>query len=236
MKKILVSIAIFVMMAVLCLISAGAEITKEPYMYYNSTPLYLSDDELYSYTITSDNTVSIQRYHGDETEVVFPDTIDGMVVTGINGHAEAAYANGICPLITTKITIPSTVTYIQVSSFQACPVLKEIVVDEDNTSYYSYDGCLYKTDTGTLIRVPCAKTAITLSPTIKNISLTTDDHGYDSFDGCSALTSVSVATSNENFTCVDGIIYSKDKTELMYVPNGANTLSMPKPSKDKAGH
>ena len=40
------------------------------------------------------------------------------------------------------------------------------------------------------------------------------------FVRCTGLTSITVAEDNENFTAEDGILYNKDKTELLICPQG----------------
>ena len=42
-----------------------------------------------------------------------------------------------------SITIPASVTFIAQDAFRNCVSLEEIIVSEDNQSYYSYDGVLY---------------------------------------------------------------------------------------------
>ena len=42
----------------------------------------------------------------------------------------------------------------------------------------------------------------------------------DVFEGCSKLESITVAAGNKNFTAVDGILYSEDKTDVLICPPG----------------
>jgi len=44
----------------------------------------------------------------------------------------------------------------------------------------------------------------------------------DAFDGCSGLTSITVATNNQNYCSENGVLYNKDKTVLIEYPDGKN--------------
>ena len=52
--------------------------------------------------------------------------------------------------------------------------------------------------------------------------------GNNAFSGCSRLTSIIVAEGNPNYSSQDGILYNKDKTEFIHIPNniqGSVTIS-----------
>ena len=42
--------------------------------------------------------------------------------------------------------------------------------------------------------------------------------GYDAFYMCSSLTSINVSENNKNYCSVDGVLFNKDKTELIQYP------------------
>ncbi|GHV79300.1 hypothetical protein AGMMS49944_10910 [Spirochaetia bacterium] len=44
--------------------------------------------------------------------------------------------------------------------------------------------------------------------------------GEDTFDGCIKLTTVSVDEANSDYSSIDGVLFSKDKTTLLYYPQG----------------
>ncbi len=46
-----------------------------------------------------------------------------------------------------------------------------------------------------------------------------DSIGIEVFSGCSRLTKFSVAEENQNFSTIDGVLFSKDKTTLIAYPN-----------------
>lgn len=71
-----------------------------------------------------------------------------------------------------KITLPSSLKYICFwSSDNSCTDLTDIIVDENNPCYSSYDGVLYNKNNTELIRCPKAKEAIHVSDRVKNIGV-----------------------------------------------------------------
>ena len=67
------------------------------------------------------------------------------------------------------------------------------------------DRAFYKCSILTTINIPASVTTIS-------------SNGV--FDKCTALTSITVAANNPSFTADDGILYNKDKTELLICPQG----------------
>ncbi|MDE6835181.1 MAG: leucine-rich repeat domain-containing protein, partial [Ruminococcus sp.] len=155
----------------------------------------------------------------NSTEIVIPDTIDGLPVTKIGSYAfsecekledvtipdsitsidEGAFKN--CSNLA-LINIPASVVYIGGGFSDGCTALTEINVDEKNTVYYSYDGALYKyeykeysyygEETGTyntLLVYPMGKQD---KYTIKN---GTEKIGAYAFEDCTGLTAVDIPDS-----------------------------------------
>lgn len=92
-----------------------------------------------------------------ETELVIPDTLDGIKVIGINSKA-------LMKKTFTKITIPATVSDIDnANPFSSLTELQEIVVDADNSTYKSVDGVMYTKDGKKIICYPCAKSGDTFT-------------------------------------------------------------------------
>lgn len=71
------------------------------------------------YTVTN-GTVTIKQYKGTATEVVVPETIDGMPVTAIGDGAFAYKAD------LQKVTLPDSITRIQIMAFMGCEALTSI--------------------------------------------------------------------------------------------------------------
>lgn len=106
----------------------------------------------YSYSVTELGTVCIEGYSGSDTEIVIPDSLDGIEVTNI---ARDAFENAAGA---TSIAFPASVSYISGDNpFAYCTELKEIIVDEDNEDYTAEDGILYSKDKTQILCYPQAK-------------------------------------------------------------------------------
>ena len=104
----------------------------------------------YTYTVEN-GTATIIKYNEQAEEIVIPDTIDGITVTGIGGSAFSQKN-------LKKITLPATITDIaEGNPFAALLFLEEIIIDEANESYVTSDGILYTKDMKTLLCYPMMK-------------------------------------------------------------------------------
>ncbi len=89
----------------------------------------------------------------------------------------------------TSVEIPSTVVYIESTSFFRGSSLKMIIVDENNKKYCSYQGVLYSKDMTTLIYCPDGYAGIfTVPSTVKTI-------GDNAFRLCRDVTEVRLPDS-----------------------------------------
>ncbi len=98
-----------------------------------------------------------------------------------------------------SIEIPNSVTTIGVEAFRQCSSLTSITIPEGVTSIgnRAFDDC------GSL-------TSISISDSVTSI-------GRMAFN-CSSLTSIDVSGNNKNYSSVDGVLFNKDKTELIQYP------------------
>lgn len=118
---------------------------------YDPTADYIVSGD-FSYTLNSNGLVCIQDCSAEGTELVIPDTIDGIAVAEL-GRTAFGTDDTKCPF--EKIAIPASVDYISSSNpFIYCKQLKEIVVDSANNEYVVSDGVLYTKDMKTLICYP----------------------------------------------------------------------------------
>ena len=120
--------------------------------------------------------------------------------------------------------------------FSGCTSLTQIAVASGNKNFAIVDNMLVTKDGHNLIQVPAGigatctvpdgvttiwgeafipgdlKTVI-LSSTVTNVQTA-------AFMNCYSLTTIKVASGNTAYAAVDGVLYSKDKTELYYYPQG----------------
>ena len=173
--------------------TAMAEIERPSYQQASSTQ---QASEGLEYQLSEDGTFYIVTGIGTcvDTELVIPDTYEGLPVTDIN-----FYAFDSCTSLT-SVTIPNSVTNIGYEAFAGCGSLTNIEVDENNANYSSLDGNLYDKAKTELIRYANGKTATSF--TIPN-SVTSI--GEWAFSNCSNLTSVTIGDSvtNINFHAFD---------------------------------
>ena len=129
-------------------------------------------------------------------EVRIPASYNGKPVTEISNNAFAG-CTGL-----TGINIPTSVTTISDSAFTGCTGLTGITIPASVTSIGSgaFAGC-----TGL--------TGVTIPASVTSLS-------GDAFAGCTGLTGITVASNNLDYSSEGGIVYSKEKTQIICVPQG----------------
>ena len=138
----------------------------------------------------------------------------------------------------TSVTIPESVEYIFDSPFGNCYNLTEIKVDANNRRFTSQDGVLFDGDMISIIQYPignarktydipkgvesinnnafegCSKlTSVTIPESVTSIV-------EGAFTNCSNLTEIRVDANNKDYSSQDGILFNKNKTELILCPGG----------------
>lgn len=192
----------------------------------------------------------ITKYHGKGENVSIPPTIRGEKVTEIGDSAFESYNGGhpiysiIIPNDITKIgesafsgqtlltniqipnsvteigdlafsvckrlptiTIPNSVTVLGKQCFGGCENLTNVTLSNNMTSigYNTFGGCIKLTN----ITIP-----------VSVVEIDTDVFQY-----CLKLTSINVDSKNPKYTSIDGVLFSKDKTKLIYYPEGKTAAS-----------
>ena len=107
----------------------------------------------------------------------------------------------------TSISLPIGVTSIGYSAFYMCSGLTNINLPSGVTSIgeWAFRECSGLTS----IELPSGVTSI----------------GEYAFSGCSGLTSINVSVDNIEYTSIDGVLYSKDKTRIVAYPSGKSATS-----------
>ena len=166
------------------------------------------------------------------TSIVIPDS-----VTSIGSRV----FYGCTSLI--NITIGRDVTSTLDDIFDSYNKLERIDVSEENTKYSSIQGILFNKEKSTIIKYPSNKndisnyeipstveiiekyafqnctslTSVTIPDSVTNIS-------GSAFIGCNKLERINVSENNDTYSSVDGILYNKEKTEMLIVPEGNKSI------------
>ena len=147
----------------------------------------------FEYEISNDEVI-ITYYTGNATEVAIPAEIEGCPVTSI-GFRAFEY----CSL--TSIIIPDSVTSIEDHAFVDCDSLTSITIPDSVTSIGSH------------AFGDCSLTSITIPDSVTSISNV-------AFVRCNALRSIDVSENNKYYSSEEGVLYNKEKTELICCPGG----------------
>ena len=194
----------------------------------------------YSYKVLDNGTVEITGYSGSEEKVDIPAEIDGKSVTSIGWNAFYDCKSLV------SITIPNSVTSIGTHAFHGCTSLTSITIPDSVTSigYFAFVSCASLTSIaipdsvtsigGYAFECCTSLTSITIPDSVTSIgygafyycesltSITIPDSvtwiGEKVFYGCKSLTSTDVAEANKFYSSVDGVLFNKDKTELICYP------------------
>ena len=127
----------------------------------------------------------------------------------------------------------ASVSKMEISAFWGCDKLVEFVVSEDNSNYSSLGGVLFNKDKSILIIYPKARP--NQSYIIPNSVITVEDNAFNN----AYLTSITigdkvsqmkfsnvgthlkeyiVTNNNANYLSLDGVLFNKNKTELIAYP------------------
>ena len=124
----------------------------------------------------------------------------------------------------TSIEIPSSVTSIGDSAFKGCSNLTSIEIPSSVTSIGN--GAFSSCSSLTSIEIPSSVTSIgdrafrgCGSLTSIEIPSSVTSIGNSAFENCSSLTSINVEENNQSYCSEDGVLFNKDKTELIKYPS-----------------
>ena len=134
--------------------------------------------------------------------VDIPSAIDGKAVTGVGDYAFYNRKS------LASVILPESVASIGEYAFGYCPLLSELTLP--NSLTYLGDAAFQGTGL-TAIAIPASVTEIEGNP----------------FAVCPKLRQLTVADSNPGFTAENGVLYNKDKTELIAYPSGSGPFVIP---------
>ena len=171
--------------------------------------------------VVENGEVTLTKYIGDAAEVVIPDSIDGNPVVAIGD--ECFFWNKTI----TKVTLNNGLRSIGDKAFMNCWALENIELVDSLESIGKDAFAFCKAFTAVVIP-DSVKTigdeAFYNCDELKTVTIGTGlaELGSRVFDSNLKLEAINVAADNANFCSVDGVLMSKDKTELIQYPIGAS--------------
>jgi len=144
------------------------------------------------------------------TVVSFPDTIveiAGYAFRGCIGLISIAFPASLVTMDTWDI-------FYDWWPFRECDGLTRIDVHPDNPVYTSDDGVLLNKEKTKIIKCPNGRQDEYIIPD------TVTDIGRFTFSFCKELTAIAVSENHPQYSSIDGVLFSKDKTFLYCCPKG----------------
>ena len=175
---------------------------------YEGSYYYYKDEYIGNVVIPSKVTYEGEEYSvteiGDYAFYYCSSLTSITIPKGVTSIGSDAFCN--CSSLT-SITLPEGLTTIGKSAFEDCSSLTNITIPEGVTSI------------GERAFSECdSLTSITIPESVKTI-------GNYAFHYCSSLTSIDVASDNNSYTSIDGVLFSKDKTILIKYPEGKKDVT-----------
>lgn len=171
------------------------------------------------------------------TNVTIPDsvaTINGYAFYYCTNLTNITIPNSVTTLNThtfeyceslTNVAIPNSVTKIGSCAFYYCTSLTEISIPDSVTEISSnaFCGCECLAELTLSNNLTTIGTSAFLTcKSLKNVTIPSSvtSIGAQTFSGCSSLTSITVSSDNTKYSSADGVLFTKDKTQLVQYPGG----------------
>ncbi|HLH55741.1 MAG TPA: leucine-rich repeat domain-containing protein [Verrucomicrobiae bacterium] len=187
---------------------------------------------------TNNGTITILQYTGPGGDVVIPDTLNGLKVTSVGSQAffqansmtsltlgtnvTTIQPNAVfqCPALA-MVNIPQSVTNIGDGPFVDCKGLTTITLPGSNPFYAVTNGALFNKSQRDLIEYPGGLGgSYTISSLVTNVG--------EAFIG-NSLNSILVDPANVVYAGTNGVLFSKDFTQLIAYPGTApGSYTVPK--------
>lgn len=176
------------------------------------------------YTISQDGTgYYASKYEAYGKSVVIPDQYKGLNIIGISSGFLQRRSE------VERIYIGKNIQDIK-ESFYRCSILEEYIVDESNVTFNTQDGALYKGED--LFSLPpnnsiqtleisgdieenALRNCLNLKYLILGDEVTRNDNNFKYLD---SIISISVSQNNDYYSSLEGILYSKNRKELINAP------------------
>ena len=189
-----------------------------------------------------DNWGNLCAYVGKDTSVTLPLTYKGEVcdISSFTGATHVTVPEGFETLPSNafaaseikSVKLPNSLKVIDSSAFSSCKNLTEITIPSGVTTIKSY--AFYGCEALKQINIPDSVTKIS-SYAFQDCTSLTDVYigkgltslGSSVFSGCNKLVNLIISDENESLVIYDGLLYSKDKTKLLYCPTTVTQVSIP---------
>ena len=177
------------------------------------------------YNVLDDGTAEITRYDGNETDLVIPDEIEGYQITSIRDNTFQSEFRK-------NVTIGKHINHIVDNGNQMYNffILENIYVNKANNHFYDINGILFSKDTNEMLCYPPKNetTELTIPEGIVTTCKISSDYLKSLYIpssitalgniNCINLENINVCKTNQTFCSIDGVLYNKQGTKLLYLP------------------
>lgn len=164
-----------------------------------------------------------EKWASSITSVVIPE--------GIKNISEYAFLD--CSGIT-SIHLPSSVTALGTGAFSGCSSLQEIHLPPRlaKVGNSMFVGCASLVSAELPEGFDDMRATFSGCKSLESVSISAEAKllSYDTFFNCEKLKNVIISENNPNYCAVDNVIYSKDKSKLIYYPAGLTNTTYTVPS------